>query len=102
MGSGQEAVRALADSTFDVVVTDYRMPLGSGLDVLRAARRHSEEFPVIVTSGYADDAIEAEIRREGGVLLHKPFGASRLRQALTALLPPGRLLPPGQQLPPGR
>jgi len=84
---GRAALDVLERKDFDVVVTDYRMPLGNGVDVLRAVRRRSPDCPVIVISGYADEGVEAEIRDAGGRLLHKPFGATELRTVLTELVP---------------
>ncbi len=85
VASGRAALELLGRAEFDVVVTDYRMPLGNGVDVLRAVRQGSPSCPVIVISGYADEAVEAEVREAGGRLLHKPFGASELRRELEAL-----------------
>src|SRR5499433_953853 len=47
------ATKALADSAFEVVVTDLRMPDGDGLDVLRAAKAHCPEADVILLTAYA-------------------------------------------------
>jgi DNA-binding NtrC family response regulator len=76
------AVKALADSAFDVVVTDLRMPDGDGLDVLRAAKAHCPEADVILLTAYAgwESAKEAiqlgafdyfEKGREPDELLHR-------------------------------
>lgn len=86
VASGRAALELLAHTEFDVVVTDYRMPLGTGVDVLRAVRRDAPRCPVIVISGYADEAVEAEVREAGGRLLHKPFGASELRGVLSEVV----------------
>ena len=47
------ATKALADSPFEVVVTDLRMPDGDGLDVLRAAKAHCPDADVILLTAYA-------------------------------------------------
>jgi two-component system response regulator HydG len=47
------AVKALTDDSFDVVVTDLRMPDGSGLDVLRAVKAHGPDADVILLTAYA-------------------------------------------------
>ncbi len=39
---------------FDLIVTDFAMPLVSGLDVVRFARSHRSDWPAILLSGYAD------------------------------------------------
>jgi DNA-binding NtrC family response regulator len=48
-----EAVKALTDETFDLIVTDLRMPDGTGLDVLRAVTAHGHDADVILLTAYA-------------------------------------------------
>lgn len=47
------AVAALTEATFDLVITDLRMPDGDGLEVLRAAKTHCPEAEVILLTAYA-------------------------------------------------
>jgi two-component system response regulator HydG len=47
------AVRALNDEAFELVVTDLRMPDGSGIDILRAVKTHGSEADVILLTAYA-------------------------------------------------
>lgn len=47
---GLEACRLLEREAFDLVVTDARLPSGSGWDVARAAKR--SRLPVILTTGW--------------------------------------------------
>lgn len=62
---------------FDVIVTDFAMPLISGLDVIRVARSLRRNWPAIIISGYVDaDAIED--RPADVALLSKPFSDSAL------------------------
>jgi DNA-binding NtrC family response regulator len=76
------ATKALAETAFEVVVTDLRMPDGDGLDVLQAARAHCPEADVILLTAYAgwESAKEAirlgafdyfEKGREPDELLHR-------------------------------
>src|SRR5262249_3748145 len=46
------ATKALAGATFDVVITDLRMPDGQGLDVLRAARARNPDANVILLTAH--------------------------------------------------
>src|SRR5262245_1808879 len=48
-----EAVKALTDDQFDLIVTDLRMPDGSGLDVLRAVKAQGHDADVILLTAYA-------------------------------------------------
>jgi two-component system response regulator HydG len=47
------AVKALTEELIDLVVTDLRMPAGSGLDVLRAVKGHCPDADVILLTAYA-------------------------------------------------
>ncbi len=58
---GREALAALAGDTFDLVLTDLRMPEMDGMELLTAIKRRSPEVEVIVITGYAavDSAVAA-------------------------------------------
>jgi len=69
---------------FDAVVLDLTVPGGmGGADAVRGIRAIRPDVPVVVTSGYADDAVLAHFREYGfdGVL-PKPFGMADLTRAL--------------------
>lgn len=65
----------------DLVLTDLHMP-GSmeGLELASAAIERG--IPAVVMTASADRSVMSRIRREGIVLLRKPFGLRELRQAL--------------------
>jgi signal transduction histidine kinase/CheY-like chemotaxis protein len=66
---------------FDLIVTDFAMPLVSGLDVVRFARNHRPDWPAVIVSGYAD-ASAIEDRPGDVVLLKKPFPPEALIEAI--------------------
>jgi two-component system NtrC family sensor kinase len=71
---GLRAISALAESEFDVVVTDVRMPGASGVEVLRAARARTPETQVVMTTGYASLEMAIECLRAGAFdFVQKPF-----------------------------
>ncbi len=45
----KEAI-GLLDVTYDCILLDYRLPDGSGLDIVRVARRRGVTTPIIMTS----------------------------------------------------
>jgi DNA-binding NtrC family response regulator len=57
----REAMRYLNSSRVSVVLTDLRLPSGSGMEVLRAAREADPHLPVIVMTAYGtvEDAVAA-------------------------------------------
>ena len=61
------ATRRLAAQTFDLVVTDLRMPDGDGLDVLQAARAQADAPEVILLTAYAEWKSAKEAIRLGAL-----------------------------------
>jgi DNA-binding NtrC family response regulator len=61
------AVKRLAEETFDLVVTDLRMPDGDGLDVLQAARAQADAPEVILLTAYAEWKSAKEAIRLGAL-----------------------------------
>ena len=62
------AVRASAKGSagdFDLVVTDFNMPGASGLDVAREVQRMRPDLPVVITSGYITEDLQANARSAG-------------------------------------
>src|SRR5437867_11718601 len=55
------AINEIERAPHRVVLTDLRMPNGSGIDVLRAARGAESDVPVIVMTAYGpiDEAVRA-------------------------------------------
>jgi DNA-binding NarL/FixJ family response regulator len=54
-GSVEEGLVLARDVAPDVVVTDVRLPDGSGLDVVRTLRKESREIGLVVLTMYAGD-----------------------------------------------
>jgi two-component system, response regulator PdtaR len=81
--NGEEAVRAARGRRFDAVLTDMRMPLMGGAEVVHEIRRLDPGVPaMIITAHVGDDAIEAA-RREGLLaVLPKPVDVGRLLELL--------------------
>jgi two-component system nitrogen regulation response regulator GlnG len=72
--SAQEALTALGASTPQVVVSDIRMPGGSGLELLQKVKERHPALPVIIMTAYSD--LESAVAAfQGGAFeyLPKPF-----------------------------
>ena len=55
-GSKEEAIAMLAATTPDVVTVDLSLPEGSGLEIVRFARRNSQKIGIVVISILDDDS----------------------------------------------
>jgi len=83
--SGPQAVERARARRFDAVLTDMRMPLMGGAEVVHELRRTDPGVPAMVITAHAgDDAIDAA-RREGLLaVLSKPVDVPRLLELLGA------------------
>src|SRR5882762_7750481 len=75
----REAIDQIGRVPHKVVLTDLRMPHGSGLDVLRAARSADGDVPVIVMTAYGsvDEAVQA-MKDGAHDFLQKPVDSNHL------------------------
>ncbi|MFS8085920.1 MAG: sigma-54-dependent transcriptional regulator [Acidobacteriota bacterium] len=75
----REAVTEIGRVPHKIVLTDLRMPNGSGLDVLRAARAADGNVPVIVMTAYGsiDEAVQA-MKDGAHDFLQKPVDSNHL------------------------
>src|SRR5438105_8248691 len=81
--SAQEAIRAIASQPFDLVISDFRMPEGTGIDLLDMLREQGHDVPVIITTGYASVEHAVLSMRHGAIdYLTKPLRAESLRLAV--------------------
>jgi len=77
----------LAAGRFDAVVTDVRMPGGSGLDVLRERRAAGDSTPFVVMTGSSPEEMSERVRGVDHVfILSKPFTCEELHAALASAL----------------
>lgn len=96
--SGAEARAWLAagDSPHvDVIVSDYRMPGETGIEMLERVRRHLPDVPGIVVTADSSDAAQEAVHGRGYPLLQKPVRPAKLRALLEHYLrnrnpPPAR------------
>src|SRR5918912_798970 len=73
------AAQALAREPFRLVLTDLRMPHGTGLDVLRASKSADPDVPVVLMTAYGsvDEAVQA--MKDGAPhFLQKPVDSNHL------------------------
>ncbi len=90
---GSAAVQRVQHESFDVVLTDLRMPSVDGMEVLRAVQQLSPETQVIVMTAYGtiESAVEA-IRRGAYDFLAKPFKESEVLLRVAKALEKRRLV----------
>jgi two-component system response regulator GlrR len=88
--SGDEALGILETASVLAVVTDLRMRPMTGLELYEHIRRRWPGLPVLLMSGYAENALPAY----PASFLPKPFTAERLLSVVRELLATGDAPPP--------
>src|SRR5436853_4570765 len=88
----REAIAEIGRVPHKIVLTDLRMPNGSGIDVLRAAKAADNDIPVIVMTAYGsiDEAVQA-MKDGAHDFLQKPVDSNHLLLLVERALEQSRL-----------
>lgn len=85
--SGEAAMAALSVDSFDVIVSDIKMPGMSGMDVLKKVKENSPETEVLLMTAFADAKTAVEAMQLGAYdYIIKPFEISDLRHKIKNIL----------------
>ena len=85
--SPQEALVLCAETTFQVIVTDYRMPGMNGVEFIRQLREQGTKVPVVLVSGFTDTLGLNEQNTGADVVLQKSaHEVNHLIRAINRLL----------------
>ena len=88
----RSAINEISSTRYHLVLTDLRMPNGSGLDVLRAARTSDPDVPVILMTAFGsiDEAVQA-MKDGAHDFLQKPVDSNHLLLLVERALEQARL-----------
>ena len=90
--SAKEALTLLGRRTFDVVVTDIKMPGMDGLELQRRILEKDPELAIIVITAYASVATAVQALKEGAYdYLAKPFDPEELTRVVEKAVEKRRL-----------
>jgi two-component system response regulator HydG len=98
--SVQEALKILETTLVDLVITDYKMPKVTGLDLIKHVRENYKDIEVMMITGFAtiQGAVEA-IKTGAEEYLTKPFTGEELLAAVDRSLEKLRIRRAGQEEP---
>ena len=84
-GDGSIAIACIASSMPDLVLTDMRMPVMDGSQLLQTIRSHdaTRDLPVILVSAYA---VLPDTQQLADMVIAKPFAPDALVQAVSYAL----------------
>jgi DNA-binding response OmpR family regulator len=78
--NGSEAFRKLAKESFDLIITDVRMPGLTGLDILPGVRKLQPEASIIVITAFGSEEVcRRAFERGATAYLEKPIHFPKLR-----------------------
>ncbi len=84
--SGKEALEQIGEKDFSLVITDFRMPNMTGIELLDKIKEHRSDLPVAVISGYNIEEFEdKELIQKADGFLGKPFMIAEIQNLLTSL-----------------
>jgi DNA-binding NtrC family response regulator len=85
--SGSEAIEKLANSSFDLVVTDLKMDGVDGLDLIKMGKSAKQDLPFVLISGYGTAQTAVSAAKEGAdAFLMKPIDITELKSAVKKAL----------------
>lgn len=81
--NGYQAIEAVKNAKFDIVLMDVKMPGMNGIDALKALKQIAPHTLVIMITAFADDIFYKEGLKSGDVLvIQKPIDMDRLLSLL--------------------
>jgi two-component system, OmpR family, response regulator len=82
--NGREALSLFAPDRFDLVITDYAMPVMRGDELATNIKQLAPSQPILMITGSAD--LHAGFAPSVDAFLGKPFGFDALRAAIAELI----------------
>jgi two-component system NtrC family response regulator len=90
---GREGLALFSPEKFDLVVTDLKMPVVDGMEVLETVRKSSPATPVLVITAFGNvDTAVAAMKRGAADFVGKPFHRDQLLLAVEKALERRRLV----------
>jgi CheY-like chemotaxis protein len=92
--SAHAALELFAKNEFDLVVTDYKMPDMSGIELIQKLRQQESRVPIILISGFAEVlGLDEETTGADVVMTKNAQEVNALVRAVSRLLKPSRKPP---------
>lgn len=81
--SGAEAMLYLAESRFDLVISDIQMPKMNGLELVLEIRKKYPGTKIIIMTAYGSPEMEEKVHRRGDFgYIEKPFEINNLKKLI--------------------
>lgn len=91
VSDSEQAIAALKEHHYDILVTDLKMSGPDGMEVLKAAREARPHIKPVVITGFATkDTADEAMRLGAAAFIAKPFRMSHLRDVIEQLVGAGK------------
>ncbi|HZU24661.1 MAG TPA: response regulator [Bryobacteraceae bacterium] len=98
--SAHDALARFRSEPYDVVVTDFKMPQMTGVDLIRDMRAVNPEVPIVLISGFTDAlGLDEETTGADAVIQKSHSEVQTLVRTVTRLLNRAKKKPPKKQPP---
>ncbi len=84
--SGVKALEVLKDEKVDLILTDMRMPVMDGLDLVIQVRKTDPKMPIILMTGFVEDRVQKVQEYNLAGTLNKPFTIDQLTDLIVKTL----------------
>lgn len=83
---GNQALVKFKNNSYDLVITDIRMPDGDGLSLLKNVKAINADIPVLCITGFSDSSNQSIMNMGAFAVLEKPFDFKALHSTLLKVL----------------
>jgi DNA-binding NtrC family response regulator len=99
VSSADQALEAVKDYEFDLLLIDVKMPKHDGFFLMREIKKEVPEMPVIIMSGYPTPETIAQVLKSGATqFIPKPFRPDELIKTVHQVI---QKIPPKKSFPTG-
>ena len=81
--NGLSAYEEFCNGSFDIVISDIKMPKMDGIELAKKIREKNKEIPIIVCSGEITSSVEIVLKKIGVTkFIKKPFKFNEIAELL--------------------
>jgi two-component system response regulator YesN len=80
--SGKDALKVIEENNVSIIISDIKMPNGSGIELLKALNEKKLNIPAILVTGFTEFTNQELIDLGAIELLHKPVDYERLKHLI--------------------
>lgn len=101
--SASEAFKKISSDSFDLVLTDVRLPDNDGLEILKNVKTENPSTQVIVMTSYAEISMAVNAMKEGAFdYVSKPFRPESILQTIENALHTNEVAPVAEKAKPAK